>query len=622
MSTLLATTGYLVGRRFKLNPITRLGRAPDNDIVLPDNSASRYHVKVEREGGTFVVSDAGSKNGFLVNNRALKWHRLKRGDELQLGETTLVFDAPQEVRAARFTNTLIHFVPEQDETMRLVDAPADPEPQRNETTDLIQKISSLVDISSGDLPGQLKAILKGLMTIFGATGASLLIKSRDGEALPLTAIARGEKLRLNRSSTDLALNEGRSVLSASFFDADSKPVERKARKAMIVPLFEKDEPFAAIHLERPEGSDYTLQDIHFLQAVSKLVSSSIRQAIQMDRLSHHLSGEPVKIIGNSPPLRKILDLVERIAPSDSSVLITGETGTGKELVARSLHEKSSRASGPFVAINCAAIPANLIESELFGYERGAFTGADRMTQGKIDVVEGGTLFLDEIGEMDIQLQPKLLRYLEERIFYRVGGVLPIKSDVRILTATNRNLDQAVNREEFRSDLLFRLNTMQIELPPLRDRREDIRPIVEHYAPELAARMGKPFIGVSDSAWMTLEKYSWPGNIRELVQCAERAIILSESGLLEPEHFQLEQPSRPADRNAPDSTNLLKQNPGSIPNQAPQTLAQVEKQAIITALRYSKGSKNKAAEILEIHRNTLRKKIEDYGIDIDEFAKEK
>ncbi len=623
MSTLLVTTGHHVGRRFTLGKMTRLGRAPDNEIVLPDNLVSRYHAQIERVGPTFLVSDLGSKNGILINDRRLMDHSLRRGDQLKIGATTLVFEAPQELKTARFTNTLIHLDSDQDETMRVMDKPSLPDSDAGGASSLVLKLAQVFETTSNDLPEVLRQILGHLLELFGATAGSILLRGRGGEIAPLTAVAQGEELHINRDAIRMVLDEGKAVLTASFFaQAEGKP-GRRARKAMIAPMFDRENPFGALHLERPDGADYALKDIMFLQALARLVSGAIRQAIRIDQLGQDRAGTTYNILGRSAAMDHIRSQLERIATTDSTVLITGETGTGKELLARAIHDRSPRASEPFIAINCAAIPAALIESELFGHERGAFTGADAMKRGKIELADGGTLFLDEIGEMDVALQPKLLRFLEERIFYRVGGVRPIQTDVRILTATNRDLDEAVRLGRFRQDLFFRLNVLSVSMPPLRSRREDIHALVEHFVPQIAARLGKPYLGVDDQAWRVLETYRWPGNVRELLQSVERALILSDSGLLRPEHFQIQPATSEPDTTSGEETGT-QPSVDSVEIEGithpdvkgvPPTLAEVEKRAIIQALRHADGNKNRAADILSIHRNTLRKKMQEYGIKI-------
>jgi|HubBroStandDraft_6_1064221.scaffolds.fasta_scaffold59719_2 formate hydrogenlyase transcriptional activator len=238
-----------------------------------------------------------------------------------------------------------------------------------------------------------------------------------------------------------------------------------------------------------------------------------------------------KIIGNSAALQRALRLVRMVAPTDATVLIQGETGTGKELVAEAIHKCSNRASGPFVKLNCAAIPAGLLESELFGHERGAYTGAIARSIGRFERANRGTLFLDEIGDLPLELQPKLLRVMQERQFERLGGTATIHTDVRVISATHRNLVEMAGERKFRSDLFYRLSVFPIELPPLRDRPEDIRLLVHHFALDYADRMQKPITSVSEEFMAALARHSWPGNIRELQNLIERSVILSDGPLL-------------------------------------------------------------------------------------------
>src|SRR6267142_5000590 len=235
------------------------------------------------------------------------------------------------------------------------------------------------------------------------------------------------------------------------------------------------------------------------------------------------------IIGNSAALQRVLRLVRVVAPTNATVLINGETGTGKELIAEAIHKWSDRSSGPFVKVNCAAIPAGLLESELFGHERGAYTGAVARGIGRFERAHRGTLLLDEIGDLPLELQPKLLRVIQERQFERLGGAATIHTDVRVICATHRNLMEMVNKRQFRADLFYRLSVFPIELPPLRYRPEDIRLLVHHFAMDYAARMQKPITGISEEFMGALARHSWPGNIRELQNFIERSVILSTGG---------------------------------------------------------------------------------------------
>src|SRR6266699_1767900 len=238
-----------------------------------------------------------------------------------------------------------------------------------------------------------------------------------------------------------------------------------------------------------------------------------------------------RIIGNCAALRRVLDMVRVVAPTNATVLINGETGTGKELIAEAIHKYSDRSNGPFVKVNCAAIPAGLLESELFGHERGAFTGAIARGIGRFERAHRGTLFLDEIGDLPLELQPKLLRVMQERQFERLGGSATIHTDVRVICATHRNLVEMVDEREFRADLFYRLSVFPIELPPLRERTEDIRLLIHHFVMDYAARMNKPIKAISEEFIEALERHPWPGNIRELQNVIERSIILSSGSVL-------------------------------------------------------------------------------------------
>jgi Nif-specific regulatory protein len=282
------------------------------------------------------------------------------------------------------------------------------------------------------------------------------------------------------------------------------------------------------------------------------------------------------------------------------VLLRGESGTGKELVARSIHEQSPRSAGPFVAINCAALSPTLLESELFGHERGAFTGATDRKLGKFELASGGTLMLDELGEMSLEIQAKFLRVLENRVFERVGGGKPIQADVRVVAATNRDLEQAVKDGVFRSDLYFRLRVIELRIPPLRQRREDILPLAEFFLKQFHVRSGHGPSGFSERARVAMQEYSWPGNVRELRNCVERAFVLASGPMAEPEDLALSYLEVPGQDIGP--------RPVAIPVYHERTLEQVELEHIDATLKHTGGQKNRAAAILGIERSTLDRKL--------------
>jgi DNA-binding NtrC family response regulator len=304
------------------------------------------------------------------------------------------------------------------------------------------------------------------------------------------------------------------------------------------------------------------------------------------------------MIGSGPGMQRVFELVKKVAPSNASVVITGESGTGKEVVARAIHNLSPRREKPFLALNCSAIPATLIESELFGYERGAFTGADQRRLGNFELAQNGTFFLDEIGEMPLELQAKVLRVLEDHRIRRLGGRSEVEVDVRVICATNRDLKEEIKRGRFREDLYFRLHVFTIALPPLKERREDIPLLVHHFIEKYNAETGKRVQGLAPSAMGLLQGYSWPGNIRELRNTVERAMILVDGEIIGEEHL-------PPDMQASPEAATLRV-PLGIP------MDKVEKEYILASLQRNGGNKARTAEVLGISEKTLYNKLNRYA----------
>jgi transcriptional regulator with GAF, ATPase, and Fis domain len=335
-----------------------------------------------------------------------------------------------------------------------------------------------------------------------------------------------------------------------------------------------------------------------LPAINHTESFEIEDAISAngkpDSSEVYGSGAP-GIVGNSNALRRILGMVRIVAPTDATVLLNGETGTGKELIAEAIHKCSKRSNGPFVKVNCAAIPAGLLESELFGHERGAYTGAVARTIGRFERANRGTLFLDEIGDLPLELQPKLLRVMQERQFERLGGAATIHTDVRVICATHRNLMQMINERQFRADLFYRVSVFPIELPPLRDRADDIRLLARHFAMHYASRMHKRITSISEEFMAALVRHSWPGNVRELQNFIERSVILSTDVVLS--------------GSRPELTGTLKLS-GSV------TLEEAERSHILETLQQTEGvvgGRKGAAARLGLPRTTLIAKMRRLGI---------
>ncbi len=322
-----------------------------------------------------------------------------------------------------------------------------------------------------------------------------------------------------------------------------------------------------------------------------------------EELAHNLGF--TEIIGKSEKMKEVTRLVKKVAYSDTTVLLLGESGTGKELFARAIHSLSPRKSGPYVAINCAAIPRELLENELFGSERGAYTGAVTRKMGKFEIAEKGTIFLDEIGDLDIALQAKILRVLQEKRFERLGGTKTINIDVRVIAASNFDLKKAIEKKNFREDLYYRLSVFPIHIPPLRERREDIPELADFFIRKYCLEMKKEKRALSKEALSLMDKYHWPGNVRELENTIERAIILCEGKKIMPEHLAIRLPS--------NSEIRLREGAG-LKEVSQYAQAEAEKAMILRVLNQTRGNKRKTAEILKIDYTTLFEKIKKYNID--------
>jgi nitrogen regulation protein NR(I) len=359
----------------------------------------------------------------------------------------------------------------------------------------------------------------------------------------------------------------------------------------------------------------------FEQEDLKKVIAKAARAHDLERQNVHANftdGDRPPLVGESPAMKAIYDIVAKVAESPSTVLITGESGTGKELIAKALHRGSSRRDKPLIKVNCAAIPKDLVESELFGYERGAFTGAVGSKPGRFELADGGTLFLDEIGEVPVEMQVKLLRALQESEFERVGGIKTIRVDVRLIAATNRHLEQLIEEGKFREDLYYRLAVVPIELPPLRERREDIPLLVKHFIRKYDERLGKRVEGIEDEALQLLLGYAWPGNIRELENLMERSVLFADGPLI----LASALPDSLRERGGPTPVPIAAVGPlGSIAAPSGASMkeivrhaqAELEKELISRALEETGGNVTRAAKRLQISRKSLQVKMKELGL---------
>jgi len=393
----------------------------------------------------------------------------------------------------------------------------------------------------------------------------------------------------------------------------------------ILPLVSRSRVLGTFGVLKYQDNAFSGDDIEFLTQIGNQVAIAVENACafgEIRELKDQLSKEKLyledeirtemnfaQIIGNSTSLRKVLKHVETVAPTDSTVLIYGETGTGKELIARAIHDLSPRRAKPFVKLNCAAIPTGLLESELFGHEKGAFTGAIAQRIGRFEVANGGSIFLDEIGEVPLELQTKLLRVLQEREFERLGSSRTLRTDARLIAATNRDLEAMVSEQKFRSDLFFRLNVFPVHVPPLRERQGDIPLLVRHFTQQFSRRMNRVIETIPSAAMDALSRYHWPGNIRELQNVIERAVIISSGPVLSIDVTDLKFPKAGLPAEKPASS---KSTNGALHN----VLEETERQQILNALKecnWVVAGPNGAAAHLAMKRSTLQLRMQKLGI---------
>jgi formate hydrogenlyase transcriptional activator len=487
--------------------------------------------------------------------------------------------------------------------------------QERDRLKLLLGVSNTVS-SNLDLPDLLRAISASLRSIMQSDGAGVSLLDQQTDQVRLCVIdfpgnhghvVEGQLLTEDEPAVR-AVRSGEPVVVDKMVKGDL------VKAVCAVPLIGRDRVLGALGVGRPDP--FSPKDVGFLQQVAGQVAIAVENALaygEIAALKDKLSREKLylqdeirselnfeEIIGKSEALRKVLQQVETVAPTDSTVLIYGETGTGKELIARAIHDLSSRVSNSFVKLNCAAIPTGLLESEMFGHERGAFTGAVAQRIGRFELANRGTVFLDEIGEIPLELQPKLLRVLQEREFERLGSSRTLTSDARLIAATNRDLSIMVGDQRFRADLFYRLNVFPIQVPPLRERREDIPVLVRHFVQQFARRMNRAIDTIPSETMSALVAYHWPGNIRELQNLIERAVILSMGPVLKV-----------------PLNDLHAQPPAAMASSGKiETLEEVERRHILETLQTTDwvvGGPKGAAAALGLKRSTLQVRMEKLGI---------
>ncbi|MCI0525686.1 MAG: sigma 54-interacting transcriptional regulator [Acidobacteria bacterium] len=608
-----------------------VGRESSNHIHLADLSVSRRHCVFRSESGQVMVTDLDSFNGTSVNDVPVKERLLAHGDRIRVGDSTFLFllrdgeTAPLDsgVRIAEGSE-IIH------ETVRLRQEDAlYLQPDRliaalPKSERLARDLNALLKISAAinSIRG-LEELQSQLLEMIGSAipaewGAIILFEENSEEPASITGWRRDgdQPMPVSRTILRRVLNEGVSLLSndllkdAEGVSADSLLISR-ARSLVAVPIVMRGKTTGVIYLATSDPIVWFDEDhLQLAAAVAGIAGVALENARHVAWLegeNRRLQSEIVlthNLVGESERMRSVLNFIAKVAPTDSTVLIRGETGVGKELGARAIHVNSRRAECPFVAINCAALTETLLESELFGHEKGAFTGATSQKKGKFEMADGGTIFLDELGEMSMALQVKLLRALQEQEFERVGGTRVIKVNVRLIAATNRDLEAMIKQGIFRQDLYYRLNVVSLVMPPLRERREDIPLLANYFATKYAQKCNRHIRGVSPEARACLKAYDWPGNVRELENAIERAIVLGSSDLIRPEDL----PEAVLESEGEDALST-----GSSIGKYHETIRETKKQLILMAVDQTGGNVTEAAKLLGVQANYLHRLISNLNL---------
>ena len=600
-----------------------IGREASNAISITDPSVSRKHCLLSGQDGRFLVRDLESRNGTLVNGSGVEEQWLQHGDEIAAGDSSFLFllqdeqTAPAagrvEFEEALFTaeTTVLHprdvVYLQPDRLLR--ELPATSRVARN--LNALLKISRIVHAirDLDELQGQL---LDLIFEIVPAGRGAILLADKEGQQFNSMFVRMRQAgqvplVKVSRTIARQVLDQGVAILGSDVARSDElREVESLAasqvRSLLCVPLTMFERVIGCIYLDSDSvGNRLHEEHLQLVTAIAGISAVALENARRLhwleqenERLTVEISQER-SLVGDGARMQEVYQFLKRAAPTDSTVLIEGESGTGKELAARALHRNSPRASKAFVAINCSAIPETLLESDLFGHERGAFTGAASLKRGRLEVADGGVVFLDEIGEMAPSLQVKLLRVLQEREFERVGGTHPIKVDIRIIAATNCNLEQAVRDGSFRQDLYYRLAVLKITMPALRDRREDIPMLVRHFVQKHAKRCKVKPRPISREALAFMVNYDWPGNVRELENAIERALVLASSDVILPEDL-------------PESLLERPRMPEMTEASYHAAVKELKKRLIVDAVEQTHGSYADAARILGVHPNYLHRLI--------------
>lgn len=595
-----------------------IGRETAATLCLADASVSRRHSQIEKENDEFVILDLESLNGTFINDVPIKRRILQHGDRVRIGDSQFLFLLQESDTGAAPTS--VHFDDSHGvsgSTLQIKFNDALYLMARDLSA--LMKISTTVNAIRG-VAELRKTLLELLFEVIPAErGAVLLTGSHpEDDQMEFSSVFalhrhRGpdDSLRISRTITRSVLQRREAVLISDQGEASSVQAESLVRERphslLCVPLIMLERPLGVIYLDtREPDTEFDKDHLQLVTAIAAISAVAIENARHFEwltsenqRLLADINLEH-NIVGESQAVRDVLQFISKVAPTDSTVLISGESGTGKELAARAIHQNSKRSHKPFMAVNCAALAESLLESELFGHEKGSFTGALLQKRGRLEVADGGTVFLDEIAELSPPLQVKLLRVLQEREFERVGGTKTIKLDIRVVAATNRNLEEAVAQGSFRQDLYYRLNVVNLEMPALRNRREDIPLLANYFAAKYGQKCNRRVMGISPDAVRRLVAYDWPGNVRELENALERAVVLGTTERILPEDL-------------PESILESATAVTATGARYHEAVVETKKQVILSAIEQAKGSITEAAKILGVHANYLHRLIRNLNL---------
>ncbi len=603
-------------------PAITIGRNPACDIVLSDRFVSREHARLlALEDGEHEILDLGGRQPLKVNDRIVSRQRLEDGDRIVLGKSILIFKKEdpssssfiQSLASGDLTSDGVEVASlDAKETASFTLGEADGKDLSSLHKDQqrllrLYEFGQTVNSCLEDPRLLLEEILNAAFQMLEAERGFIALADEGTGELTYelvrdnTAQSTTQEPGFSRTIVHKVFREGVSLLTYNALEDENLEEAQSVkqyniRSAICAPMLFRDKVLGVIYLDnRASVGIFQKEDLMFLMAMCHQAGIAMgnaslhRQVVQENVRLQEAIKPQFQIIGDSEGMKSVFAAMRKVAPTEVTVLIEGETGTGKELVARALHTLSPRGGESFTAVNCAAIPKELIESELFGHEKGAFTGAVTPRKGKFEATHGGTIFLDEVGDMSLSTQAKVLRVLEEKELQRVGGSDTLQVNVRVIAATNKNLRRAVEGGEFREDLYYRLNVVSIRMPSLKERRDDILPLAQFFVSGRVKRISK-------KAAELLTSYDWPGNVRELKNCIDRAIVLGDGEVIQPE----------------DLPHSVRGRGKTIPSPL-ESLELIEQDHILRVLRHTGWHKSEASRILGITRQTLDNKISRYGI---------